>query len=285
MKSRSSHADGPNREPLRLLLVLGALAAPSPALAQVNTESLGADPLRAGWSGRVEAALSGARGNNEVLDLGGASRVVWQSLHAPRPGEPLPWVLHRVVGTVSGRWGKKLSSDEAFASQAFAFARWSAMWHPRVGTELSAQYQYDEFLRLNARAVGGVKLRFELVHEPRFLLWGGSGYLLEHNIIAPPASAADSSEPLETLEHRFINYLCAWYALFDGRLVVQNTLYLQPRFDAPGDVRVLDELELTTVSTKHLSLGVLLALAHDSAPPTDVRSTDLRASTRLRVDW
>jgi hypothetical protein len=263
-------------------IAASTLATPSAALAQVNTEALGADPLRAGWAGRLELALSGARGNNEVIDLGGGGRLVWQSLHAARPDDAVPWVLHRLVATASGRFGKKLSSGEAFASQAFAFARWSAMWHRRVGTELSAQYQYDEFLRLTARAVGGAKLRYELVHEPSFLLWGGSGYLLEHNGIAPAPGSAD---PPDTLEHRFINYLCAWHALFDGRLIVQNTLYLQPRFDEWSDVRVLDELELTTVSTKHLSLGILFALSHDSAPPTDVRSTDLRAATRLRLDW
>ena len=31
------------------------------------------------------------------------------------------------------------------------------MWHPRVGSDVFGQYQYNQFLRLQARGVGGVR--------------------------------------------------------------------------------------------------------------------------------
>lgn len=84
---------------------------------------------------------------------------------------PLPFVAQRVFLTANGRLAERAGTP--FVSQAFVHARWTAMWHERVGTDLFAQAQYNQFLHLNVRAVGGVGLRVEIVHEPVFMMWGG----------------------------------------------------------------------------------------------------------------
>ena len=237
---------------LRTTLLLTVLAISSPALAQVNAESLRPNPLRASWSGGVEGSFALSRGNIELLDIGGGGRVQYQTLH-PLPASqegvsaPLPYIAQRVFLTGSARFAER--AQNAFINQAFVHVRWTGMWHERVGTDVFAQYQFNEFLRLRARAVAGTGVRVEIVHTPVFMMWGGSGYMFEYN------------------------------------LLLQNTLYYQPRFDDFTDFRVLEEFEALSKVTELLALGATLSVLHDSAPPTGVKETDLRLISTLRLSF
>lgn len=255
-----------------------AMFAAAPASAQVNAEVLRANPFRAGWSGGVDASLALARGNVELLDVGGAGRLQFQTLHPPSATDGAPFVRQRVFVTTSGRFAESAGVD--FVSQAFTHGRWIAMWHRRVGTDLFAQFQYNEFFRLNGRAVVGGGVRVEAVHSPRFMLWGGSGYMFEYDRIRVRPGATDAPE---SWEHRWTSYASARFATFDGRLLLQNTVYVQPRFDALGDVRVLEEFEVLSKVTEVFGLGLTTSLLYDSAPPTGVRTVDLRLATTIRL--
>jgi putative salt-induced outer membrane protein YdiY len=264
------------------LLALATLASPRAANAQVNIDALRPEALRDGWQGSVEASFALSRGNIELVDVGGSARAVYQSLYAQSEAEKaakaLSWVHHSAVLSVSGRFATR--SGEAFVSQGLAYARWNAMWHRRVGTDLFAQYQFNEFLRLKGRVMGGAGGRFELVHTEPLLLWAGAAYLLEYERIDVDPGAVD---PPETITHRLTAYLAARVATFGGRLLAQNVVYVQPRIDAPNDLRVLDELEVQAKATDAFSLGITASLLHDSEPPVGVRDTDLRLLTTARL--
>ena len=250
---------------------------PSVAEAQVNAEVLRPNPFRAGLSGGLEGSLALARGNIELFDLGGAGRVQYQTLHPATSSTALPFVAQRIFLAANGRFADR--SGVAFISQGFVHARWTGMWHPRIGSDLFAQYQFNEFLRLTGRAIVGAGLRAELIHEPVFMLWAGSGYLFEYDRINVLPGATD---PAETYEHRLTNYLTARLALLSDHLWLQSTTYLQPRFDAPSDYRALTELELLLKINEALGLGNTLSLLYDSAPPTGVVRSDLRLFSTLR---
>jgi hypothetical protein len=55
-----------------------------------------------------------------------------------------------------------------------------------------------------------------------------------------------------------------------GRGPVQlfNTLYVQPRVDDPGDLRVLDEAALVVGLAEHVSLKLAASVRVDTRPPT-----------------
>ena len=75
-------------------------------------------------------------------------------------------------------------------------------------------------------------------------------------------------------------------AVFDGQLLLQNTLYYyQPRFDAFADFRMLEELEVLAKVTEVFGLGATVSVLHDSAPPTGVRETDLRILSTVRLSF
>ncbi len=261
-----------------VVALLGGAALASP----VNAEVLRPDPLRPGWSGGLDGSFSIARGNISTLDVGGAGRVQYQTLHAPRPDRKtqLPFLAQRVFATTSGRFAE--NRGKPFVSQAFTHARWTAMWHPRIGTDVFAQHQLNEFLRLQWRAIAGVGARVVMVHRPVFMLWGGSGPMFEYERIEVAAGAADLAADSAW---RWTQYLTLRLAVFEGRLLMQNTLYVQPRFDRFGDLRVLEELEVLANVAPHFGLGATFDVLHDTAPPTAVERTDLRLLSTVRVSF
>ena len=272
--------------PRALLFALVALVvgAPASAAAQVTAEVLRPNPLRPGWSGGLDVSLALARGNIELFDVGAAGRVQYQTLHPPRaaPGEEggLPFFRHRAYLTANARFAERAAS--AFINQGFLHARWTAMWHRRLGSDLFAQYQFNEFWRLRARALVGAGLRAEIFHLPWFTMWAGSAYMLEYNRIDVLPGARDRPE---TFEHRWTNYLAFRIAGPEGRVLLQSTLYLQPRWDAFDDFRLLEEVELVVKASDLFALVGTLSVLHDNGPPTGVKPTDLRLATTVRLSF
>lgn len=66
-------------------------------------------------------------------------------------------------------------------------------------------------------------------------------------------------------------------------MLLQNTLYYQPRFDAFDDFRFLEELEVMSRVATQFMFGATLSVLYDSAP-TGVVPTDLRLVSTLRID-
>ncbi|HEX5754593.1 MAG TPA: DUF481 domain-containing protein [Archangium sp.] len=243
------------------------------------------NPLREGLSGGLDGTFALSRGNIELLDIGGAARIQYQTLHPTQPAPegspaPPPFVAQRIFLTGSGRFADRAGTP--FISQAFVHARWTGMWHERVGSDVFAQYQFNAFLLLRGRAVAGAGVRVEAVHTPVFMLWGGSGYMFEHELIRVLPGASDAPE---TVDHRWTNYLTARLALFENRLLLQNTVYFQPRLDDFSDWRFLEELEALARVTEGFALGATLSVTRDSAPPTGVRDTDLRLGSTVRFSF
>lgn len=263
-----------------LLSLLWWIGAARATHAQVNAEVLGPNPAAEGWGGGVDGSLALLRGNIDLFEVGGAGRLQHQTLHPALPTDEVRFVAQRVVLLGSARFAERAGAP--FVNQAFVHARWTRMWHRWIGTDVFAQYQLNQFLRLQGRAIAGAGIRVELVRRRRVMAWGGSGYLFEYDRIRVLPGAPDT--PV-TYEHRFTNYLTLRLALFASRLLVQNTLYYQPRFDRPSDYRILDELEVLAKVGEPFGLGVTLGVLHDSAPPTGVVKTDLRLTSSVRVTF
>jgi hypothetical protein len=249
------------------------------ALGQVNAEVLKAQPWKAGVSLGGDASFFGSVGNVAFLDVGGAARAQWQTADAP-DGEGRIFVRQRVFGVVSGRY--TATARGPFQNLTFAHARWTGMWHPRVGTDVFAQVQTNQFLRMQVRAVGGPGVRAELVRTSAFAVWGGSAVMFEFDRLAP---LEGSDERLDTFDVRWSTYLTARLALSGARLLVQNTTYVQPRFDRFDDARVLNETELMARLADALMFGVTASVLHDTRPPVGVVPTDLRLLATVRVSF
>lgn len=225
------------------------------------------------------ASESGASESSEVgASESGASESGASESRTSEPLEVPPWLRQRAFLSASARHASQ--GSRTFANQSFVHARWSAMWHRRVGTDLFAQHQFDELLRLRVRALAGLGARLVLVHRPVFRAWAGTGAMVEHERIRVEEGALD---PRRTTVARWTSYLALRLSLADRRLVLQSTTYVQPRFDAIADYRVLNELQLLAVVSTQLASGISLAVWHDRRPPTGVRRTDVRLLASLKI--
>ena len=275
-----------------------------------------------GWSGGLDFGLALLRGNVDFLDVGGGARLEWQRFDrattegtnpasdtgasdtgasdtgasdtgasdtgasdsgasdsgASEALEVPPWLRQRAFLSASARHAAQ--GSRTFANQSFVHARWSTMWRRRVGTDLFAQHQFDELLRLRVRALAGLGARLVLVHRRVFRVWAGTGAMVEHERIRVDEGAPD---PRRTTVARWTSYLALRLSLADRRLVLQSTTYVQPRFDAIADYRVLNDLQLLAVVSTQLASGISLAVWHDRRPPTGVRRTDVRLLASLKI--
>ena len=267
------------------LVVLGWLV-PNEAAAQVNTEALRPRIMQEGLSGNADISLGIAKGNVDFVDFGGGARFQLQSLRPPRPEGGLRFAAQRFFVAANARYAERTGQNEdtprPFVNQTFVHARWTGMWRERFGTEIFAQVQTNEFLRLRVRTLAGTGLRFELVHEEPLQVWIGTGTMLEYNRIDVAPGALDA--PSE-LSHRSTSYVGIRSALREKSLLFQGIAYLQPTWKTPADLRALFELEALVKLTEAFSLGNTLSVLYDTRPPTSVRPTDLRLTTSLKISF
>ena len=245
------------------------LLAPT-AHAQVNTEKLRTGDPAPGFSGWIDGTVNLRRGNVQLLQVGLGARLEYNTEQ------------HFTFLQGSFNFGEKGEPSDTYVNNGFGHLRWTAMWHPRAGTELFGQLQFNEFLRLNLRVLGGVGLRVPAVVGDVFELIIGSGYMLEYEAL--DLAADDSSHAATALSHRWSSYVTfklnvqKWVAL-------ASTTYAQPRFDSFGDIRVLEEVALTVDIVTHLSLILSFTLLYDSDPPDGVETTDIGLEPKLRVTF
>jgi putative salt-induced outer membrane protein YdiY len=67
----------------------------------------------------------------------------------------------------------------------------------------------------------------------------------------------------------------------DDGLRFTSTTYVQPRFDAPEDYRLLDESAFEANLGKRLTAKVSIVVRYDSEPPTGVHPTDVDVRNSL----
>ncbi len=263
-----------------------AVLTPAAAAANpVNAEALRPKAAQEGFSGGADLSFAMRSGNVNLLNVAGGGIVQYQ-VHRPRsdwediPDDQPPLIAHTAFIIGNYRFAQRV--DDPIVNQGFLHARWTAMWFPRLGTEVFGQYGFNEFLLLQARALGGVGVRLDMIQTPDIKIWGGTGYMLEYNRITVAEGASDAPEDLQ---NRWTNYISARATVFEGRLLLQNTLYVQPRLTDFEDLRLLEVFEALAPIHERFAIGVDFSLLYDGRPPTGVEATDITLSTTLKFSF
>jgi len=242
--------------PAGLLLLLLLLSFPDLSRAQVNTEKL-RSLQEEGFSLTFGGDFSLRSGNSDLFEIGIDSRAEYRSKRH----------YTFLVGNV--RYGER--ENQAFKNRSFAHLRYNYSIHPRIVGEVFGQVENDEFTRLQLRSLAGAGLRFRYVETEVVLLLQGSSLMFEHERLDPDKVKI---HPDQVTAARWSNYVNLRLNLSEN-LALINTVYVQPRLDAFGDVRILDEAALAIDVSKHLTFKTTFNLFYDSRPPDEVVSTDL----------
>ncbi len=259
----------------RCLVVAALLALGAPAArAQINTEKMRAKKKKKGLHGYVDGTVLWQTGSTNVLQAGVGARIAYfTGVHRP---------------FLQGEYVLGAKDGDRYVHYGFLHARWPAMWHPRVGTEVFAQLEFNEFKLMQLRTLGGVGVRVAAVLSKHFELYVGSGYMFEYEDLKledldlpPTAALAHPRHPEKTYNHRWTSYVSLRVDVTKW-VMATNVVYAQPRFDDFKDVRVLEDFALSFTVYKSLKVVLAFVLDWDSEPPIEIPPLDTKLFVKVR---
>jgi hypothetical protein len=246
---------------LRVAAALWALSGRSNA--QVNVERLRTDLQRRPFFANVNGSFTGRTGNVDNM-LAGAGLFAGSLVGR-----------HLFFLRAEGNYGR--FEGTTTVAKSFAHGRYNLEIDPRWFVELFTQAQQDRFQRLKLRDLYGAGLRFAVLGFEDVELHLGAAYMLEYESIDVAPAALDRTT---SWAHRLSTYLALAIRLDEG-LTFTSTTYLQPRFDALSNYRVLDESSFEATLGKRLTAKLSMVVRYDSNPPTKVKSTDVEIQNSL----
>jgi putative salt-induced outer membrane protein YdiY len=257
---------------LRAFVIVSILtvAAPDAAAGIVNVQSILAAEAPEGWSGSISGSADVRRGNIDLLLLGATPLVRY------RTGD------HLMIGTGRAELGRTGAGDAeaTFIKKTFAHLRYRYTIEQWLLGEVFAQHEYDEFRRIELRALVGAGPKLGLVSTDSLRVGLGVAYMLEYERLDEQAGLGDSGA--DDVQHRASSYLTANYKL-DDRVDLVNTFYAQPRLDAASDTRLLDDAAIIVKLTDKVAMTTSFTVSWDNRPPETVEKTD--TTLKSTVTW
>lgn len=235
------------------------------ASAQVNTEILRARVHDQGTSLVLQGTLDGHTGNTSGLTADGLLGAGFASGR------------HLTFAFASADYSKL--NDTLGVDKSFAHARYDYEALPWLWWEAFAQAQSDHFQRIEIRQLVGTGPRFGLYRDEQLGVFLGVAYMFEHDVTATAPGQTGEWKPVA---ERLSTYLSAHAKLTDGVDAVVTT-YVQPRIDAPSDVRVLTDCGFVFKVGSKLSTSVTFTGHYDSRPPPGVFPADTELKNAIAL--
>ncbi|MBA3539641.1 MAG: DUF481 domain-containing protein [Deltaproteobacteria bacterium] len=212
--------------------------------------------------GTIELKLDWREGNNSLFDISGTGTVL------AKQGRVL------LLGLARGGYGK--SRGFVLTRKSFEHVRARVTLDCRWKWEAFGQHEFDQFKRLTLRAIVGTGPALQIIDRKTVGLLAGAAYLYSYERLDQRAGTIDAG--VRFFEHRASLYLTGRQLLGENATLIQ-TIYVQPRIDDPGDVRVLGELALISKLSTRIALTNGFTIAYDRTPPDQIRRFD----TELKV--
>ena len=258
---------------MRCLIVAVVIAWAAPARAQiVDVQTLIGHDVPEGASGKLDTSLDWRTGNSHVVHVAGAVVGRW------RAGD------HLVFAVVRGEYDESAPHDGPLikdVDKTFEHLRYRYHLEPWLASELFVQHESDQFRRLRLRAVAGADLRLRVAHAKTWSIHVAAGYMAEYEQLLddtlPDAGAHAADSRMSTYA------VAAWQLRPD--VTASETIYVQPRFSDPRDVRVLEEATLVSKLSKDVAFRFSFVLAHDSRPPLATDPTDTALQSALQLSF
>jgi putative salt-induced outer membrane protein YdiY len=248
---------------LAVFLCLGPISGKI-AAGQVNTErmrALDVDGVRFEVGGDVAVQS----GNADLFEVGMSLRIDVRS--------QANYLF--LVGDL--RYGEK--DGDPFRNRSFAHLRYNRTLTPWLVAEGFTQVERDGFAQLQLRTLGGAGLRVQYVNTDAFKLFQGTTPMYEFENLD---ASAVTVHPATSSHIRWSNYVNVRLQLTDNTYLL-NTIYVQPRADALGDTRILDDARLAVALSKRVTLNIRFNLRYDSRPPDEVEDLDLALRNGITV--
>lgn len=254
-----------------LFFVLFLLLVSGNATAQVNTEKFRKFGLEEGFHFNVQSLLTVKSGNTEYNSIKGAARI-------DHIGSAVDYFL---VGNIESKnTGKNRIQNEGFAHLR-------AMWNfaPKTNWEFFVQRQYDEFVDLRYRNLGGTAIKYRFLQAQSMRDTTSSidfnistGFMYEHeNYNFDP-------ENIDRRRWRSTNFI-SFDWLIRERMSFTGVVYYQPAFDNFNDFRVSAETTLEFSILRRFYFTFQMLYKYNNLPDTDVKRYDFSLENGLRFSF
>ncbi len=242
---------------LACLLPLLAVGSASAQIVNTLRGFGGEDP---GWSGEALASFARSGGNTDVFTLSIGGRAQWQ-------GERHRW---RLLADAT----REKSGDETNAESALGHLRHNARIASGLHTLAFVQAQRNPFQRLESRVLFGGGLRADILARDDLAASVGLAHMVEVEDVEERAGSST--------DQRLSAFLSVTGRMSD-RAGVDVTIFAQPRWGDPADMRSTVAASLKVAVSGRLSLVVSADVVHDTEPPDRVEDTDWK--TRTGFSW
>lgn len=185
---------------------------------------------------------------------------------------------HRIISSSAAEFGR--GGGDPFLNRQTTHLRYQYELRDELVAEAFGQLTNDRVWRLKLRALGGAGLRFDLVEKEKVGLFAGLGYILEHERLSEKEDVSDSG--LRRLNHRLGSYFTLGWKPEES-ISFQQTMYFQPRFDDPLDLRLLSLSALAVRLTEKLALTVSLQVLYNTWTPETIVPVD--TTTTYQLSW
>ncbi|NVI99661.1 DUF481 domain-containing protein [Myxococcus sp. AM009] len=249
------------------LLLLAWLHATTAAAQIINVQGLFDENTGPGRSAAVDLGADWRTGSIDLFSLRGALVGQWRTEN------------HTWMGVVRGEYA--FAADEVIVSKVLEHVRYRYQFTERLSGEAFLQHEFDEFRRIQFRALLGAGPRVKLLTDKKATLVVGLALMLEHERIrrdAEPDAGTFRTDP------RLSSYILGRLELMENVALVQ-TLYAQPRVTNFADVRLLNDTIFEVKPNERLTVSIGFNLAFDNSPPLAVPKLDtqLRTSVGIRL--
>lgn len=233
----------------------------------VNIQPFLRSKAKEGFSTTVNGSLNWKTGNTETLEVEG--------------GLALRYRLKKnlFLGISEIAYADKKGTQ--YVNKTFNHLRYRRQFTQFWSAEVFAQYEFDEFRRIDTRALIGLGPRITPLRLKSFELSLGTAYMFEYNKNRE-GNYGDSGDINKY--HRWSNYINLDFKI-DKTFDLFITVYYQPRFDDFNDYRILNDNSLSIKIKPWLKLVNSFVLAYNSRPLISVTNMDTRLKTALQFTY
>jgi len=251
----------------RWVLLLAWLHAASAAAQIVNVQAMFDEKAPPGPSAAVDLGTDWRTGSTNLFTVRGALLGQWRT------------ETHTWLGAIRGEYA--FASGERIVSKVMEHLRYRYRFTERFSGETFLQHEYDEFRRLQFRALLGAGPRLTLLSEDDAALVLGVAVMLDHERLRRDGEA---DAGMRITDPRLSSYLLARVKLMENIHLVE-TVYAQPRLTGPSDIRLLNDTTFQVTPNERVTVSLGFNLTFDSAPPATVSKLDtqLRTSVGIRI--
>lgn len=246
-------------------LLLGWTAA-AHAIVDIEAMRVGESPQ--GYSGTLNASITGESGYTDKISTSSGARLQWHS--------------GIITNFAIFRYDYAETSGVSDTNYLLLHVRHIHEVTKKTAYEGFMQAERNEFARLSFRGLigGGVRLTLNKMAGVKSLHLGLGGFYSHEKLTSEPGTTDSGIQNLWRLS-TYLNYV----RQFNEQVKMLSTTYYQPALEDFGDYRMLEEASLSVKMTDTLNLKLSLDLTHDSRPPQTVKKTDIIYSTGVEYSF